>query len=408
MEYFLQGQLDYKRHNAEQRTFWGEYRNGTHRRIPVVVSGSIRNLLSNPAVNRTGFTFKDFFTAADAQVKCQVEYQHYQRHNWLCDREMGLPEKEWRVRLDLQNSYDQAWFGCPITYFGDTDVPDTWEILKETPDVLYAWDDPDPFWGRGDFMKRAMEIHEGMRRICASGFTSHGLPVCLSAGFPNAGTDGVFDCAIKLRGAVEIMTDMFDNPKYFHHLMEYITRNLIKRMKAHQKWMWDHDPDYQGNRQHRGDFFYADDSIAMLSADQFKEFVLPYMTRIFNEFNDGNGCTIHLCGNATHHFKFLAETFNVRTFDTGFPVDHGWLRGQLGPAVEIYGGPTVMTVKDGTDGQITAEIKRICASGVMAGGKFILIAANNLAPCTPVENIATLYQAGKQFGERTSARKAAD
>ena len=195
------------------------------------------------------------------------------------------------------------------------------------------------------------------------------------------------------------MTDMYENPKYFHDLMEYITRNVIRRMNAHREWSWDHDPDYQGNREHKGNWGYADDSIAMFSTEQFKEFVLPYTRRLFNEFYDGNGCNIHLCGDATHHFKFLADTFNVKAFNTGFPVDHGWLRKQLGPDIQIDGGPTIMLVKDGTPEQIETEVKRICESGVMEGGKFVLIAANNLAPCTPVENIRALYDAGKKYGK---------
>ena len=34
----------------------------------------------------------------------------------------------------------------------------------------------------------------------------------------------------------------------------------------------------------------------------------------------------------------------------------------------------------------------------MEGGRFILIAANNLAPCTPIENTEVLYEAGKIYG----------
>ena len=149
----------------------------------------------------------------------------------------------------------------------------------------------------------------------------------------------------------------------------------------------------------RGAFFYADDSIAMLSQEQFQEFVLPYWKRIFAEFHDPKEpSSIHLCGDATHHFKFLADTFNVKTFDTGFPVDHGKLRKELGPDVHINGGPTIMLVKDGTPEQIEREVARVCSSGVLEGKRFTLIAANNLAPCTPVRNIQALYEAGKKHG----------
>jgi hypothetical protein len=75
---------------------------------------------------------------------------------------------------------------------------------------------------------------------------------------------------------------------------------------------------------------------------------------------------------------------------TGFPVDHGWLRRELGPEVRISGGPSVMLVKDGPVSAIRNQVRDICESGIMEGGKFILIAANNMAPSTPVEHEATV------------------
>jgi uroporphyrinogen-III decarboxylase len=201
---------------------------------------------------------------------------------------------------------------------------------------------------------------------------------------------------MKLRGTVELMCDMMDNPKYYHDLMDYVTRNTIKRMKKHREWRWGHCPDFSGERKFKGPFWFADDSIAMLSPDQYKEFVYPYHKNVFDEFHDGSGSSIHLCGDATHHFKFLKDSFNVKSFDTGFPVDHGKLRRELGPDTQINGGPTIMLVKDGTPASIDAEVKRICESGVLDGGRFVLIAANNLAPCTPIKNIQALYEAGKR------------
>ncbi len=57
-----------------------------------------------------------------------------------------------------------------------------------------------------------------------------------------------------------------------------------------------------------------------------------------------------------------------------------------------------MTIKDGSLAEIEAETRRVCASGVMAGGKFIMIAANNLAPRTPVEHVEAFYEATKRHG----------
>ncbi|MBN1351862.1 hypothetical protein JXJ21_20820 [candidate division KSB1 bacterium] len=399
MSYFCNEKIDFEKHNTAVRLLKDAFLRQAHSRIPVVITGSIRNLLSNPAINSTGFSFKDFFTDATAQLICQLEFQHYVRHHWLCDQEMGLPEKGWQLALDFQNSYDQAWFGCPIRFFGSADVPDTQEILKDNPQQLYHWEDLDPFWGRGSFMQRAMDIYLKIKKMCDSGYEFHGLPVAPPVKFPCIATDGLFTIALKLRGAVEIMTDMYENPGYYHDLLDYITRNLIARIKAHREWWWQHDSACTANPNHRGAFGYADDAIAMLSPAQFKEFVLPYMKRLFDAFYDGSGCDIHLCGDATHHFKFLADEFNVKSFDTGFPVNHGALRRELGPSIQINGGSPVMLLKDGSPKQIAAETKRICESGVMSGKRFILIAANNLAPCTPIENISAFYQAGKKYGK---------
>ena len=136
---------------------------------------------------------------------------------------------------------------------------------------------------------------------------------------------------------------------------------------------------------HEKAFFFADDAVALISNEHYKEFVFPYHKRIVDECGGGLAVTVHMCGDATRHFKFIKDNLGVTAFDTGFPVDHGWLRKQLGPDVTIQGGPTVMTVKYGSPKDIEIEVKNICKSGVMEGGKFIMIAANNLAPCTSEE-----------------------
>jgi uroporphyrinogen-III decarboxylase len=398
MSFFLAEKIDFEKHNEQVRQLMAAYSRREHERVPVRITGSISNLISNPELNKTGYTFRDFFTNAEAQMACQLAYQHYCRHNLLCDIEMGLPEGGWRLGLDFQNSYGPAWFGCGFRFFGDLDVPDTEPILKEAPEQLYDWQDPDPFWGRGDFMKHVMEMYEQIRARCDAGLEFHGRPVLPPVALPGTGSDGVFTIACKLRGAAETMIDMYENRAYFHKLMDYITRNSIRRIRTLRRWSWDRDPNYKGDRSHRGPLAYADDSIAMLSRQQYKEFVLPYHRRIFEEFSDGSRCWMHLCGDATHHFKLLNRELNVTGFDTGFPVDHGKLRRQLGPDVEISGGPTVMLLKYALPKEIAEETKRICRSGVMEGKRFILIAANNLAPCTPIENVRVLYEAGKKYG----------
>ena len=106
--------------------------------------------------------------------------------------------------------------------------------------------------------------------------------------------------------------------------------------------------------------------------------------------------SIHLCGDATRHFLTLRDRLNINSFDTGFPVDFASVRRDLGPAVQINGGPHIELLLRGTPSQVQSETRRILSSGVLAGGRFLLREGNNLAPFTPLENIEAMYNAGRE------------
>jgi len=57
----------------------------------------------------------------------------------------------------------------------------------------------------------------------------------------------------------------------------------------------------------------------------------------------------------------------------------------------------VSTLLHGTPEQVLDETKAILSSGI-ADGKFILREANNLCPCTPVENVAMMYETARRYG----------
>ena len=395
MSFFLTKKIDFKEHNEEVDGIWEAYHQRKPYRVPIRISGSIRNLFGNVEINSTNYTFENFFKNPQAQIDCQLVYQKWVRYNLICDNEMGPPKDGWQINIDFQNSYEAGWFGCPLRYFGNN-VPDTVEILKEDKNRLYEIEPPDPL--RGNLLARAMEFFDYMQEQCPK-MEFEGLPVKPPETIPGEGTDGPFSVAYKLRGATEVCMDMYDDQKYFHNLMDFITENIIRRIKAIRQWCWSRIPDSPDKNKFKlPNYSFADDAIALISTEQYKEFVFPYHQRLVEEFSDGGPISIHLCGNATHHFKFLKENLKVYSFDTGFPVDFGKIRQELGPDVQISGGPTIMILKDGSPDAIRTEVKRICQSGIMEGGRFILREGNNLAPCTPIENVEAMYEAGKEFG----------
>ena len=93
------------------------------------------------------------------------------------------------------------------------------------------------------------------------------------------------------------------------------------------------------------------------------------------------------------HLVFLRDQLNVRSIDTGFPIELGKARRDLGPEVELLGGPAVPLLHHGTPEQVRHETIRILHSGVMEVRE-----GNNLAPGTPLENLWTMYETGKEYG----------
>jgi uroporphyrinogen decarboxylase len=136
----------------------------------------------------------------------------------------------------------------------------------------------------------------------------------------------------------------------------------------------------------------------MLSTEMVREFVLPYHRQLKQALTSAEHISLHLCGDATRHFKLFRDEMGVNSFDTGFPIDFASIRRELGPAVEIQGGVRAPQLAHGSPQDIYREARRILESGIMAGGRFILKEANDLVPRTPLENMNALYQAARTFG----------
>jgi hypothetical protein len=376
---------DFAAQNAAVQELWRLYHEGKPSRVPMIMGLSSRFTVLNPALNPLGIGYDAYFNDPEVMWQHQLIHQDWVRHNLPQDAEMGLPEA-WSVSVDFQNSYEALWWGAPLRFI-DGDVPDTpafvtgaskWEFVQRGA--------PDPFSG---WMGRAWEYLELFRQKQAAGAEYKGRPV--HAGWvPGAGTDGPFTIACALRGPTQVCLDIYEDPDFFHAFMGLLVEGTIQRMKAFRKRF---DQPEQSPA-----WGFADDSVLLLSVPTYREHILPHHRRLFDEFGPQGPNSIHLCGDATHLFRTIRDELKVTSFDTGFPVDHGWLRGELGPEVTILGGPHVELLRTGTPAGVRAEVRRILESGVTEGGKFILREGNNLAPGTPVENVAAMYQACQDFG----------
>lgn len=378
--------MDFKKHNEEVKRVWGAFHAGKPIRVPMVIGCNIRMVLLNPALNKRKVTFKEYSENPDVMLLNQLEFIKWYRTTVPQDAEMGIPEDGFNIHVDFQNYYEAAWFGCEVHY-REGQVPDTEPMLGgDKKNLLFDRGMPEPL---GGLMKKGIQYYEYFKKKQKDNYLFEGKPI-KGVGLPGLGTDGVLTTALNLRGC-EILTDFYEDPEYVRKLFAYINQATIKRIKALRK--------YLGEPEKSKGLGFADDSIANISTDMYKEFVLPFHKELIKELSSGGKNSIHLCGDATRHFKTIKDEINVYQFDTGFPVDFGWLRKELGEDVTINGGPNINLLLLSDAETVKAEAKRILQSGITKGGKFIIREGNNLAPRTPIKNVAAMYETVKEFGK---------
>ncbi|MBI5835562.1 MAG: hypothetical protein HZB16_24930, partial [Armatimonadetes bacterium] len=367
---------------------WDAYRARRPIRVPLVLGINVRYTMRRPEANPTGIGFPAYFGDARVQVRRQCEHNHWVRH-WLNhDQEMGLPEA-WSVGVDFQNVYEAAWLGCELEYRGD-EVPDTTPLLadEDRKRLLFDRGLPDPF--SGPLMAQGWDHYATMRSLVDAGWEYQGRPL-KHVWMTGLGTDGPVTVACNVRGATEFLTDLLADPDYAQELLTYLTDGIIARITAYRQHL--------GQPLRTAGWGFADDSIALLSEAQYRDFVEPHHRRLIEAFSDGTGQnSVHLCGDATHLFGHLRDALNIGSFDTGYPVDHGRLRAELGPEVEIAGGPSVPFLVTHRPDEVENECRRILESGIMAGGRFMLREGNNLPPECPPENVWAMARAVRKYG----------
>lgn len=387
MQFINTYDTDFKEHNSEIEKVWDSYRKGTPIRMPMITGISDRFFVMNKTTNPKNISFYDYSNDPKLMFDMQCEFSKYAKFNIIGDHQMGIPQEGWTVNVDFQNYYEAAWYGCNVEY-PDNEVPFAVPMLNDdNKNILFEKGIPDPF---GGFMAKAKEYYDIFKELSVKKLILGQKINNIGAWF--TGTDGMFTIACELRGADNICIDMYEDPDFYHQLMDYLTESVIMRMKAWRKYM--------GVDIISKEFWFADDSILLLSTDMYKEFVLPYHKKLAQALSTmENRGGVHLCGDATRHFKTIRDELNVYTFDTGFPVDHKSLCLELGDEVTIQGGPSAQLVQCGTINEIDAESKRIIELVKPISKKFIFRDGNDIPPYTPLENIQALYDACKKYGQ---------
>jgi len=263
--------------------------------------------------------------------------------------------------------------------YRDEAVPHVEPCLAQDRDRLFELDVPALDAG---FMAKAWRFRDYAEEQKARGFEFEGRPLG-NIGYP--GIEPPLCLAYVLRGATEAMIDMKADPDYFGRLMDYVTTCRIEWERGVRS-----KQGTTGKSQHWG---VGDDPIELMSVDDYSRFVYPHHRRLLETFAEPEGPHYaHICGRVQHHLVNYKERHRVRAFDLGFPVDMGQARRDLGPEVTLFGNVHVAALASNDRTAVAAEVRRLLASGVKRGGRFILADGNNVAPGTRADTLSFVHE----------------
>ena len=376
--------------DSEKAAVWKAYQERRPTRVPLRWTANSRIVLLNPELNPEGYGYREFLHEPRVSLAVQARFAEYLATtlNRTCDSSCELPA-QWRFAVESQNVYDAAYFGAEVRY-EPGQVPCTHQFLTlDDVDAFLARDFSRPLenpWVRDRLAFRERLVAE------AEHFSYLGRKGTVAAF--GVGFDGPLTVAANLFGS-DVFLLLAADPERAERLLRHITEACLLRNQALAGLAggWK-----------KGDWGWAaDDSVQLISTAMYVERVAPVHEFWYASISDTTPASrrrsIHLCGDATRHFKTLVDRLGVVSFDTGFPVDHGRLRAELGPDIEISGGPPVSLLRQGTPEQCHARARDILLSGIKDGGRFILQEANNLPPCVPLDNLAAVYEACLEHGQ---------
>jgi uroporphyrinogen decarboxylase len=209
---------------------------------------------------------------------------------------------------------------------------------------------------------------------------------------------GPFQTACDLRSTENFLLDMAINPEFAQTLLEKVTtvlEGLLKlAMQAGGK--------YFDMIELPGDD-YAGNTNTIMSPAMFREFIKPCLERLVNVIKEHNSDTkimLHSDGAIT---KLLPDII-----DLGVDVIHPLeplpatnltaVKEEFGEKVAFLGGIDISHAMPGRVEDVITETRRRIAQ-LAPGGGYILAPSNHLQADVPAENVVTLFETARQFGE---------
>jgi len=194
--------------------------------------------------------------------------------------------------------------------------------------------------------------------------------------------------AVEMAGT-ELYAWILEEPEMYHAFLEKICKGLIGAEENARKI----------DGMYRGGYGLAEDSSTILSAEMFKNMVVPYTKVMYEKFGKdlpfGRG--MHICGPANHLIDALADDLRISSFDSfGYMIDLDLAAEKFKNKTVLLGNVNPMFLKDASKSEAKLECKRVLEKLAPCGG-FCLSDGANICPGTPLENLAAFVEAAQEF-----------
>ncbi len=207
-------------------------------------------------------------------------------------------------------------------------------------------------------------------------------------------TMGPWTLASNICGSDYMCKNMIKNPDLVHQIQEKILPFSVNLL---QYWL----DTFGADRLFPWVGGSAAASNQLISPNHFKEFVFPYMNRLYNEARAMNLKHIycHICGEQNLNLPYWSQ------FDFGDPgilsfgheVDLEVAAGYF-PNHIIMGNVEPAVIQTGTPEEVYELTRKVIEKGKKCPGGFMLAPGCELPPLSPEENVWAIMQAVSDFG----------
>lgn len=350
-------------------------------RVPVVPAIAHRFL-----VPQVGVSFRDYYSDPETMLRTQILAQKWLMENIRTDAYSitGAWVGGW---TDFQNTFESGSLGCEIV-FQDDDIPwvgPGWVNTDEDLRKLEAMD-----FVHGGINGKQIAYRRAMMAVAEKyPVRFQGGPVFYPGANPNLThtSDGPFGVAGDLRGQVELFTDVYERPDFARELLRIVTDKLIEWLD----FCWEEE-----KLPTPKDFAWTDDLAVSLSADSYRELVLPFEQKL--RFHFDGWLSMHMCGRSDHLLEIFRDDLKINELQGfGYQVNLDRIASVLAGRVVLLGNINPMLIHSGTPEQVREAVRQVIEKLGPSRG-LIIQDGNNIPPGSPLENINAMMEAAELYG----------